>query len=212
MSEAASNTLKKVSDEFLAEVLAQLTDGRNQSADLLEAARKETEETVSRILETGKKQAVSAKRQLIDSAELETRNLHLKELEVAVNEVFSEGVRRLPGLSAEERERALNRLVREGVQVIGQKATVSCNAADKKILSSIIRTLNKEGVKLTLGQESIQSIGGVVLSSPDGSVRFDNTYESRLERMRQILRKEIANTLDGRERPAASATVAPNHD
>jgi len=194
---ATTNTLEKVSEEFLSEVLSDLEVGREQSASLLESARRETEAAVTKMLETGAKQAASAKRQMLDSAELEARNLQLKALEDAVNEVFAEGVKRLPDLAPPQREEALDRLIREGVQVIGEKATVSCNAADRKAVASVVRALNKDGAKLKLEQESIQTIGGVTLQSHDGTVRFENTFEARLERMKQVLRKEIATTLSG---------------
>lgn len=210
MSEVASNTLQKVSEEFLNEVLAQLKEGRDKSVSLLETTSRETEAAVSKILETSTKQAASIKRQVIDSAELEARNLQLRALEDAVNEVLSEGIKRLPGLSTSKREEALVRLIKEGVRVIGPKATVSCNVADRKIVASVVKVLNKDGVKLTLDQEGIQTIGGVTLGSEDGTVRFENTFEARLERMRQVLRKEIANTLSSGSQGSAVAQGQPN--
>ncbi|HUI86196.1 MAG TPA: V-type ATP synthase subunit E family protein [Nitrososphaerales archaeon] len=210
MSEAARNTLQKVSDEFLAEVLAQLDEGRDKAVSLLESAKGETEAAVSKILQTGTKQAASARRQLIDSAELEARNLQLKEVERAVNEVFDEAVRRLRELSPAQKEEALLRLMREGVQVIGPKATVACTAADKKPASAALKAIGKEGARLTLDQQSIDAIGGVTLTSQDGSVRFDNTFEARLGRMRQVLRREVANTLTGDSGASGGLAVEPN--
>jgi V/A-type H+-transporting ATPase subunit E len=46
-----------------------------------------------------------------------------------------------------------------------------------------------------LSEDSIETIGGIVLSNADGTVKFDNTFESRLERMRPALRKEVAGIL-----------------
>lgn len=211
MSEAAANTLQKVSEEFLTEVLAQLSEGRDTSVTLLDDAKKDTQTAVAKILEASTKQAASLKRQMIDSAELKARNMQLKALEDTVNEVFSEGVKRLPELSPLQREEALGRLVREGIQVIGQKARVSCNVADKKIVASVVRKLNKEGARLTMDPEAIQAIGGVTLAIQDGSIRFENTFEARLERMKQVLRKEIASTLYGSPSESVNAAGAPTH-
>lgn len=197
MSQTAEKTLQKVSDEFLAEVLAILQDGRDQSLARVEAIRRETADAVSKTLEASLKQAESLKRQLIGTAELESRNLQLKAVEAAVNEVFGEAIKRSSGLPSEQYEESLANLVSEGVSVIGHTATVSCNASDKRAVSSVIRKLNKEGAKLTLNQNSITTVAGVMLTSHDGTIRFDNTIETRLERMRQVLRKEIASILVG---------------
>lgn len=196
MSEAATTTLQKVSDEVQNEVLAYLQEGRSQSLAQVETVSRESAEGVSKILETSVKQAEVLKRQIIGSAELESRNLQLRALEETVNEVFAEAVRHLSELSPSQYEEALTRLVEEGVEIIGPKALVSCNTTDKKLIASAIRKLNKGGFKLTLDPKGVETIGGVILSSHEGTVRFDNTFEARLERMRQILRKDVANQLN----------------
>ena len=195
MSEAAKTTLQKVADAFQDELLADLQDGLSQSQERVDTVSRETNGAVSKILETSARQAESLKRQLIGSAELESRNGQLKALEAEVNRVFSEAMRLLSTLSPSSYESAVTRLVEEGVQVIGPRATVSCNDRDKKLLSSVVKKLSKGVVKLTVGRTNISTIGGVVMSSPDGTVSFDNTFEARLERTRQDLRREVAGVL-----------------
>jgi V/A-type H+-transporting ATPase subunit E len=158
----------------------------------IESARRETAEEVAKILETSVRQAESVKRQIIGAAELEARNAQLKSLERAVNEVFELATKEISDSSGEVHERSLARLIEEGVRVIGPHANVRCGAKDKKAAASVIRKLGTGQTKLTLEDEPANSIGGVVLTSSDGSVKFDNTYEARLERMRPSLRKEVA--------------------
>jgi V/A-type H+-transporting ATPase subunit E len=198
MSEAAKTTLQKVSDAFQDELLADLQDGLSQSHERVDAISRETNGAVSKILETSARQAESLKRQLIGSAELESRNGQLTALEAEVNRVFNEAMRLLSSLSPSSYESAVTRLVEEGIQVIGKKATVSCNERDKKLLGSVTKKLSKGEVKLTLGRADVNTIGGIVMSSPDGTVSFDNTFEARLERTRQDLRKEVAGVLTSR--------------
>jgi V/A-type H+-transporting ATPase subunit E len=132
---------------------------------------------------------------MIGAAELETRNAQLKSLERAVTEVFELATKEISESSGEVHESSLVRLIEEGVRVIGPHAKVQCVAKDKKAAASSIRRLGAGQTKLTLEDEPIDSIGGVVLTSSDGSVKFDNTYEARLERMRPSLRKEVAGLL-----------------
>jgi len=196
MSKAASDTLEKVSGEFEAEVLADLETGRSETLAKVEAMRRETAEAVAKILETGEKQAESVKRQIVGAAELDSRNAQLKSLERAVNEAFETATKQVSSESGASQEKALALLIQEGLDVIGPRAKLLCAAKDRRAVSSAIRKLGSRG-KLSLGDEEIDTMGGVVLTTPDGSVRFDNTFEARLERMRPTLRKEVAAILTG---------------
>ena len=195
MSDTANDTLTKVSDEFQSEVLADLEEGRSSAAAAIEAARKDSSDLVSKILDEGDRQADSITKQVIGSAELESRNAQLMALERAVNEVFDSAIKRLEVIPPGERESSVTRLIKEGIDAIGPLAIVSCNASDKKLVASVVRKLNKAPVKLSVSNDPIQTLGGVVLTTADGSVRFDNTYEARLERMRALLRRDVATLL-----------------
>jgi len=197
MSKAATDTLQKVSSEFEAEVLSDLQAGRDQAHQTVQTVRKETSEAVAKIIEGGERQAESVKRQIVGAAELEVRNAQLRSLEKSVNEAFDSAVRRVSSLSDSAVESSLAALIREGMDAIGPKAVVHCSAKQRKAVSSAVRKLNKGVVKLTVDEKGIETIGGVVLSTSNGSVKFDNTFEARLERMRPTLRKEVAGILTG---------------
>jgi V/A-type H+-transporting ATPase subunit E len=197
MSSAAADTLQKVSDEFEAEVLADLKAGRTEALERIESSRKEAKDAVSKILETSVKQAESTRRQIIGAAELAARNAQLKSLEKAVNEVFELATKEIAGSSGPSYEKSIAGLIKEGIGVIGQKAKVGCSSKDNKVVASAIRKLEGGQTKLTLEETPIETMGGVVLTTPDSSVRFDNTFEARLERMRPTLRKDVAAILGG---------------
>lgn len=196
MSKAASDTLDKVSGEFETGVLTDLEAGRAETLSKIEAVRKETDQAVAKILETSEKQAESVKRQIIGAAELGARNAQLRSLETAVTEVFDQAARRASSVSRAAQEKALAALIQEGLDVIGQRAKVQCASKDRKAVANAIKTLGAKG-RLSLDEREVDTIGGVVLTAPDGSVRFDNTFEARLERMRPTLRQEVASVLTG---------------
>ncbi len=196
MSKAAADTLEKVSGEFEGEVLADLESGKAEALAKVASTMRETREAVAKILETGAKQAESVRRQIMGSAELETRNAQLRSLERAVNETFELATKQISGATGPSQERAVSRLIEEGVEVIGPRAKVQCASKDRKAVSSAIKKRGSKA-KIALDDEPIETIGGVVLTTPDGSVRFDNTFEARLERMKPTLRKEIAAILTG---------------
>ena len=198
MSKAASDTLEKVSGEFETEVLADLESGRSETFARIDAVRKETAEAVDKILETSEKQAESVKRQIIGTAELDARNAQLRSLERAVNEAFDLAAKQISAVSGASQEKALTTLIQEGLDVIGPRAKVWCASKDRKAVSSAIRKLGSR-TKLSLDDREIDTMGGVILTTADGTVRFDNTFEARLERMRPTLRKAIAPILTGAE-------------
>jgi len=195
MSRATVDTLEKVSGEFESELLDELQGGKGQALSTVESSRRETRVAVTKILETSVKQAESLKRQIIGAAELEARNAQLRALESAVVEVFDAAVKELREGSGARYEKSLASLVREGLEVIGPKAKVYCRSEDRRAVSAALRELGGSQPKLVLEEKSIDAIGGVVMSSMDESVRFDNTFEARLERMRPTLRMEVSALL-----------------
>lgn len=199
MSRAAADTLEKVSGEFEGEVLADLQEGRGQALALIESTKRETMDAVTKILQTGTKQAESLKRQIMGAAELNLRNAQLEAMEEAVNEAFNAAVRNISSVSRQQYEKSILRLIKEGIDVIGPKATISCSSKDRDAVASAVRKLTKGPVSLKVDPKGLSTIGGVVLTTRDGSVRFDNTLEARLERMKPALRMEVAG-LFGRKR------------
>jgi V/A-type H+/Na+-transporting ATPase subunit E len=195
MSNAAVDTLDKVSGEFEDEVLADLQHGRAQALAVMEVAKRETLEEVTKILQTGSKQAESLKRQILGTAELDVRNGLLKSMEVAVNKAITAAVNGISKVSAERYSECIQRLIQEGVDVIGTKVVVECTSDDRKVVTSIIQRMNKGETRLTLSPDALDVKGGVVLRTSDGSIRFDNTFEARLERIRPSLRKDVAAIL-----------------
>ncbi|MDE1852275.1 MAG: hypothetical protein KGI38_00855 [Thaumarchaeota archaeon] len=194
MSKAASDTLEKVSGEFESEVLADLEAGRMEVLAKIESVRKETAEAVDKILETSLRQAESVRRQIIGSAELETRNAQLRSLEKAVNEAFDMATKEVSATSGAAHEKAIAKLIQEGIDVIGPRAKIQCAPKDKKAVASAIKRLDTKA-KLVLDDAPVETMGGIVLTTSDGSIRFDNTFEARLERMRPDLRKAVAAIL-----------------
>jgi len=203
MSKVAADVLDTVSKEFEEEVLKDLQDGQSQALALLKARREETLEAVAKIRQTCAKQAEALKRQIVGGAELGARNDQLEAMEKAVNDVFATAVTRITGVAQSRYEKCIARLIEEGVEAIGPEVTVLCAAKDKQVVASIVQAMNKRGLKLKVESKDRTSAGGVVLTSGDELVRFDNTFEARLERMRPDLRKEVAAILGGRQGPAS---------
>jgi V/A-type H+/Na+-transporting ATPase subunit E len=196
VSKAVADTLAKVSGEFESEVMADLEGWRAEALAKIESVRKEAAGNVSKILETGEKQAESVGRQIIGAAELEARNGQLRSLEIAVNKAFDSATKKISDSAGASYEKAMGKLIQEGLDIIGPRASIQCSARDRKTVTSALKKLDDKA-KVSFDEDPIETIGGVVLATPDGTIRFDNTFEARLERMKPTLRKDIAYILTG---------------
>lgn len=56
------------------------------------------------------------------------------------------------------------------------------------------------GKRLTLSPDTLNSSGGVLITSADGNIRFDNTFEGRMERLDEMLQASIAEQLEAHAR------------
>lgn len=195
---SAEYTLDKVASEALAELVGEIDSGKKDAQERLVAMSRSTKAEIAKILEGSEREAESIRRQILGSAELEARNSTLRALEGASNKVIQESLSAVTEKRPEAYQKALTRLISEGALVIGRDAAVLCNEKDRKVVGSAVKELNRQnGMKLTVSDKGIEAMGGVVLQSSDGTIRYDNTLEARLERIRPQLRREIVNALSG---------------
>jgi V/A-type H+-transporting ATPase subunit E len=89
--------------------------------------------------------------------------------------------------------------LRECAQAIERdELVVHCNARDVQRLKGDWARIVEDAApnkRLTLSQEPINSIGGVVVVSADQNIRFDDTFEGRMERLAELLQGSIAERL-----------------
>jgi V/A-type H+-transporting ATPase subunit E len=188
-------TLDKVSSEALAEIAKELDSGKREALEQLQILMRETKDEVTKILDGSERQAESLKRQMLGSAELEARNVMLRTLDDTVHQIFKEALKKITEESLQY-EKSLTKLIAEGVEVIGKDAIIACNNNDKKLVSSIIKDLNaKNHSDLTLDENGVETIGGVILYSKGRIIRFDNTFEARLGRLKPQLRRDVITIL-----------------
>ncbi len=189
-------TVKKVSDEALTEMLQSVAESKAAALDVVTKKTSEAEAEALRIAEQQRRQAEALRRQIIGSAEMTSRNQTLEIVEENLNAAFSRALERLGEMTSQvEYNRILKALVLEGIdEVGGSQFVVMANARDQQLLQLIVEQVSHErDVSIVRSDSRTQnSVGGVVISSVDGFVTFDNTYEARLERLRPELRKQIA--------------------
>ena len=117
------------------------------------------------------------------------------------NDVLAKLRARLSAL-AEDESNYLSVIVsylRECAQAIERdELVVHCNARDLQRLQRDWARLAESAApdkRLTLSQDVVNSSGGVVVVSADQNIRFDNTFEGRMERLADSLQGSIAERL-----------------
>jgi V/A-type H+-transporting ATPase subunit E len=83
-------------------------------------------------------------------------------------------------------------------QIEGEDLVVEANAADHKRLAATGATLSETaapGRRLALADDAINTLGGVLVHNADNTMRVDNTFEGRLDRLRQRVQQVILERL-----------------
>ena len=189
------HTVKKVSDEALAEMVQSISESKAAALDVVSRKMNEAEAEVQRISEQQRRQGDALRRQIIGSAEMTSRNRTLEIVEENLNEAFSQALAKLGDATGQiEYNRVLKSLVQEGIDVVGGSSfVVTANSRDQQLLQLIVGQISHDqNISLVRSDSRINTVGGVVVSSADGFVTFDNTYEARLDRIKPELRKQIA--------------------
>ena len=198
---ALERTINKVLSQKETELISQIDSAYEESLRNLEASRDRLEAERTRIIESAKKQAENLKRQIVGSSRLAARNQELLMIENAVNNAFEEARKKLAASGGKDSYRTLMAsLIEESVSSVGSdEVVVECNRNDAELVSKILADLQKKNprIKAKISDQHIEVIGGIRVKSADGSMTFDNTIDSRIERLKPLIRKNIAQILRG---------------
>jgi V/A-type H+-transporting ATPase subunit E len=194
---ALERTISKVLSQKEAELISKIDSAYQESLNNLEASRGKLEAERARIIESAKKQAENLKRQIVGSGRLAARNQELLMIENAVNNAFEEARKKLATSGNKDSYRALmTGIIEESVSSVGSgEVVIECNKNDAELVRKILANLGNNNAKVS--DHSIDVLGGIRVKSADGTMTFDNTLDSRIERLKPLIRKNIAQMLRG---------------
>jgi V/A-type H+-transporting ATPase subunit E len=201
---ALENMIGKVLVQKEAELISQIDSAYKESLDNLESSRGKLEAERTRIVEAARKQAENLKRQIIGSARLAARNQELLTIENAVSKAFEEAKKKLQASSSmDSYKELLKHMVEESISAVGDSNAViiECNKNDVELLRKVVSELQDSGKlqQAKLSDQHIDVLGGIRIKSSDGTMTYDNTLDSRIERLKPLIRKNIAQMLRGVE-------------
>ncbi len=183
-------TIEKILNQTEIEIFSSLKSSLDETQETLSKSQSKLEQEYDRIVNEGKKEADKVQKQIIGSSDLESRNKQLKMLDDSVQNVFDKAIEKIKTIKRDDKySKLINTLLEEATETLGTKdVTVYTNSADKKIVNSLLSKFS--GAKLA--SETIECLGGIEIKSKDGSMSFNNTIDARLDRMKPLIRKEIA--------------------
>ena len=188
---ASNSSLEQSIDKILnkteKEILADLENSGSEAKQTLDNALSELEQEYEKIIADGKKEADKIEKQIVGSSDLEIRNKQLMLLEEAVDKVFTKALEEISNTPADSN--LIKTLLDESTKILGTtEVTVFANSKDQDVVKSTLGQFS--GAELS--SETIDCLGGVTIKSKDGTMTFDNTIDAKIERLKPLIRKEIA--------------------
>lgn len=183
-------TIDKILNQTTSELLSNLQKTFNECKESLSKSSRSLEQEYDRILDESKKESEKLEKQIIGSSELEARNKQLLLTAESVDKVFDKAIEKIQNIKKNENyPKLISTLIDESTKALGtQEIVVLTNSKDKDVVKSVLAKFPKA----ELSSETISCIGGVEVRSKDGTMTFNNTIDSRLERLKPLIRKDIA--------------------
>lgn len=206
MSEALELIKSEITRRAREESEKIIMDAEREAQSILSKAEAKAREVM---MASVKPEVEVMRRRILGSAMLEGRKMMLKakhELVLKVLNAAEEKLRRIAeGGGGVDYSEVLFHLLKEAVSGLGEEEVqVSANERDRSYLN---RNLDRIGerlsrelgrrVKLTVADNPLNCIGGVVVKSKDGLRLFNNTLDGRLLKMREALKGKILGVILG---------------
>lgn len=184
-------TVDKILNQTEVEILTSLKNSFDESIETLSKSQSSLEQEYDKTVDEGRKESEKIEKQIVGSSDLESRNKQLLLVEESVEKVFDIAIDKIKATNRnEEYSKLITTLLNEATEALGTtEVMIYTNSKDQDIVK---QTLSKySGAELS--SETIDCLGGVEIKSKDGSMAFNNTIDARIERMKPLIRKEIAS-------------------
>jgi vacuolar-type H+-ATPase subunit E/Vma4 len=170
---------QKIKKQILKEAEIQASDIIKESTD---KAKKEAEKMIL----NGHKQSESIKKILISKANQDAKSRSIIAKETIIEKCFEKAQIKLSKLGKKEYEILVTKLIKQGSKKLGDNCTV-------KISKDIDKTIVKKlGMKVT---DKVYATGGIILTSSNGKIILDNTFDGILGREKDRIRIKVGKLL-----------------
>ena len=179
-----------------------LIEAKENANAIQQRAKEQAELEQARILERATENADRIRGQAIASAQLKARSMLLESREKLLDNVFAAARQRL--LSAQKRtdyDQIAKRLLRDSlIQMKASRVEFRADETTMKYLTgSVLDEISKElKVQIHVGRPLEKGIG-VIVDTDNGHLHYDNTLDTRLTQLQNILRAPVYHLLMGEQ-------------
>lgn len=187
---ALEHTIDKILTQTEKSILSNIQSALSESQKTLDNAIPKLEQEYEKVISDGKKEADKIEKQIIGSSDLEARNKQLLALEEAIDKVFTKAIDQISNMARSgDYSNLIKTLLDESTEILGTtKVIIYTNSKDKNVVQDVLSKY--PGAEIS--PEPINCLGGITVKSKDGAMKFDNTLDARIQRMKPLIRKEIA--------------------
>ena len=188
---ALERTVEKILQNTEEQILSSLKESLQSSQDVLSNSHVSLEQEYDKIISEGKKEAEKLEKQIIGNADLDSRNKQLVLIEESIEKVFDKAIKKIQDADRDSNySKLISSMLKESIHTIGTPdIIIQTNSKDKSVVQSLLPKFSGA----TLSPDTIDCLGGVKIQSKDGTMKFDNTIDARLERLKPLIRKDIAS-------------------
>ncbi len=187
---ALEHTIDKILNQTEKNILSNIQSALSESQKTLDNAIPKLEQEYDKVISDGKKEADKIEKQIVGSSDLEARNKQLLALEEAIDKVFTKAIDQISNMAhSGDYSNLIKTLLDESTKILGTtKVIIYTNSKDKNVVQSLLSKY--PGAEIS--SETIDCLGGITVKSKEGAMKFDNTLDARIQRLKPLIRKEIA--------------------
>ena len=191
---ASNSSLEQSIDKIVKktekEIISDLENSGSDSKQTLDNSLPKLEQEYDQIISNGKKEADKIEKQITGSSDLEARNKQLTTIEESIDKVFTKALDEIANTDRNgDYSNLIKSLLDESTKILGTtEVVVFTNSKDRDTVQSALSQYS--GAELS--PETIDCLGGIKVKSKDGTMTFDNTLDAKIERLKPLIRKDIA--------------------
>ena len=172
-----------------------------EAKDIVDKAGREAEDALKSAIDAARQRAERQKTIVLATVDIEAQRIEIDARESVIRDAFDAAEKRLAERQGFDYAGVLANLVAAAAEAIGgDRFVVTLAERDRKSveLAALQQTVSKKlgrAVRLDLAPEAAPISGGVIVYSADGRRMVDNSFESRMARTYDHLRRQVAQIL-----------------
>jgi V/A-type H+-transporting ATPase subunit E len=175
-------------------------EAKNKADEIRKRAQDEAQKARDEILEKARQEADRVRSQSISSAQLKARTMQLEQREKLLDRVFQTAKEKLADVQKRsDYDQLAAMLLREALtQLRVNKAEIHADQASRQLLEKkALGELSNELKGQFTFADNLEEGRGIVVDAADGKLHYDNTLETRLQRLQSSLRASVYKLLMG---------------